>query len=337
MKVSKFPKIGQFRNVVTEVKHSARFEGLDENDQPKYNNKKLPTIEFVGTVKLHGTNAGVMLSNGEVGVQSRNEIVGAGHFGFHNFVSDNINDFKAVLDSVVNSYSIDTTNNDVVVYGEWCGPGIQKSVAISNLPHKMFVIFGAKVRPHNEDEVSYWVDHSHLASDNDRIRNIFEYPVFREEIDFSNPKLSINKLVDITNQVEAECPVGAAHGIKGVGEGVVWVGKFNDNVYKFKVKGEKHSATKVKKLASVDPEKLKNIQAVLTYLVTEQRLEQALQETNSELDRKATGDVMRWLVTDIGVEERDTLKANNLLWKDVAGGVMDEYRRMFFEKIDNNL
>ena len=43
---------------------------------------------------------------------------------------------------------------------------------------------------------------------------------------------------------------------------------------KDKVKGEKHSSSKVKKLASVDVEKLNSIKDFVDYAVTESRLEQ---------------------------------------------------------------
>ena len=30
----------------------------------------------------------------------------------------------------------------MVVYGEWCGPGVEKGMAISALPAKVFAVFG---------------------------------------------------------------------------------------------------------------------------------------------------------------------------------------------------
>jgi hypothetical protein len=333
----KFPKIGQFRNTVTDIKHRARFDGLDEQDQPKYNNDKLPTITFTGTVKLHGTNAGVCIQGDELWVQSRNEVVTTGHFGFAGFVHNNEMDFRKLLNQIRADYNI-PNDYTVAVYGEWAGPGIQKGVGISSIKEKSFFIFGVKVAPNDDEEDNYWIDEKPYTSDNPYIHNINNFPTFEKEIDFSEPKMVVNELIDITEAVEKECPVAKALGIdNGLGEGIVWSGNFKGHNYRFKVKGEKHSATKVKKLASVDPEKLANIKETVEYLVTEQRLDQAIQETGSELDRKYTGDIMRWLAKDIMSEETDTLNANSLEWKDIASRVTGEYRRIFFQRIDDNL
>lgn len=54
----KFPSINQFRNVVSHGRQQARFMGLDGNGEAIMNPAPVyPTMSFVGTVKLHGTNA----------------------------------------------------------------------------------------------------------------------------------------------------------------------------------------------------------------------------------------------------------------------------------------
>lgn len=341
MKHIKFPKIGQFRNVVTDIKHAARFDGVDEHGDPIYNHDKLPVISFTGTVKLHGTNASVVRTHDGVLVpQSKDCIINITDnslYGFYYFVEEYATDFQELFNQIYVDYGLNEKDVDIAIYGEWCGPGVQKGVALSQFPGKMFIIFGIKVVPVDIEQERYWLDHQFIRSTNSRISNTMEYPVYRKDIDFEQPKAVINELIDITTEVERECPVGKAHGVSGIGEGVVWLGTYKGNNYRFKVKGEKHSATKVKKLASVDPEKLANIKETVEYLVTDQRLDQAIQVTGAELDRKSTGDVMRWLSNDILSEELDTLNANSLSWKDIASQVTGEYRRLFFERIDNNL
>ena len=60
-KMIKFPSIEQFRNVIRHVKSKAQFVGKDENGDPVYDQSiPLPTLQFCGTVKLHGTNAGIV-------------------------------------------------------------------------------------------------------------------------------------------------------------------------------------------------------------------------------------------------------------------------------------
>ena len=57
----KFPSIEQYRNIVKRVQHSARYVGYnEEKNEPIINPfAEMPTLTFTGTVKLHGTNAGV--------------------------------------------------------------------------------------------------------------------------------------------------------------------------------------------------------------------------------------------------------------------------------------
>jgi len=69
MKLIKMPSISQFRETIRNISHQARFVGLDEAENPVYDNMKpLPVIKFTGTVKLHGCfekNSLVTLANGE--------------------------------------------------------------------------------------------------------------------------------------------------------------------------------------------------------------------------------------------------------------------------------
>lgn len=64
----KFPKIGQYHQVLRNLKLRHQYVGKDENDDPIYDNTtKLPVIEFIGYTKLHGCVAEdteVLLSDG---------------------------------------------------------------------------------------------------------------------------------------------------------------------------------------------------------------------------------------------------------------------------------
>lgn len=122
------------------------------------------------------------------------------------------------------------------------------------------------------------------------------------------------RLIEITEAVERQCPVAKAFNKEGIGEGVVWSIQFMDVVHRFKVKGDKHSASKVKTLAPVDVEKIKNIRSFIDYAMTENRFKQSLQEVFGEEDRdiKRLGDLIRWNVNDIAKEEMDVMKKNGL-------------------------
>jgi hypothetical protein len=76
MKHYAWPKIGQFRNTIRFVKDKIKFAGLDEENKPIYDNLKImPRLAFVGTVKLHGTNASVCVGKDEIWFQSRKNII----------------------------------------------------------------------------------------------------------------------------------------------------------------------------------------------------------------------------------------------------------------------
>ena len=105
------------------------------------------------------------------------------------------------------------------------------------------------------------------------------------------------------------------------------------NIHRFKVKGDKHSVTKVKKLANVDIEKLTSIKEFVDYSVTENRFNQAIENVfgKEELDVKKMGDFIRWFVKDIASEEMDTMVENGLEPKDVNKYISTKVREMFFK------
>lgn len=91
---------------------------------------------------------------------------------------------------------------------------------------------------------------------------------------------------------------------------------------RFKVKGEEHSVTKVKTLASVDVEKLESVTAFADYACTDNRMTQGFDELftkpGKEPTLKQTKDLINWVTKDIGDEEADTLLRNKLTLKDVS-------------------
>lgn len=346
---NKYPSINQFRHVVRNVKHHCSYSGKDDKGEPVYKApSSYPTLTFEGTVKLHGTNASVMHKVGAVESQSfiprsRENVLSVekDNYGFAKFV-ENEHDSIGYLISLIRD-NLDDYINDIVLYGEWCGSGVQKSVAISKLP-KMFVIFGAKVSFGEESE---WLDIrdsnqiSELDWCNERgIYFIHQFETFKIDIDFNNPELSQNTLIEYTESVEACCPVGKHFGVEGTGEGVVWMpvdDEYYGSNFFFKVKGEKHSVTKVKKLAAVDVEKLNSINEFADSVVTENRVQQAidtLQHESGVITEKHTGDVIRWVFNDVMKEESDTMEASGLEKKDIGKAISSRARKIFFDKLD---
>ena len=333
-----YPKIEQFRNTISNINRKVTFVGLDDNGDAIYDNTIVkPSLTFKGTVKLHGTNASVCY-NSEDGfwVQSRNNIIAVGNdnAGFASFATDNYLHFTNLLNKVISKNKIDTKEFTVSIYGEWAGKGIQKGVGISQLD-KAFYIFGVKVsKPQDVDFKSYWLDSSYLRFTEERIYNVEDYETFSVSVDFNMPQLAQNKFAEITDRVEKECPISKALGIdNGLGEGVVWSAEYKGEIYRFKVKGDKHSVTKVKKLANVDVEKLNTIQDFVKYSVTKNRFNQAIENVfgKDELDVKQLGDFIRWFISDISSEETDTMTKNNLAPKDVNKYISSKVKEMFFK------
>ncbi len=337
----KFPKIQQFRNVVSEINRKVCFVGLDKDGNPIYDQSiSKPNLTFKGTVKLHGSNSSVCFNTKDgFWVQSRQNIITVenDNYDFALFAEKNQFVFMIFFEEIAKKHNIDLSKFTLSIYGEWAGKGIQKSVGISEI-EKSFFIFGVKVSNKNDDDFkSFWLPFETLKSTENRIFNVSNFETYEVAVDFNMPQLAQNTFAEITQKVEAECPIAKSFGIKnGLGEGVVWTVSYKGENYRFKVKGEKHSVTKVKKLASVDIEKLKSITAFVNYAVTKNRFSQALENVfgKEDIDIKKMGELIRWLVNDIAAEETDTLEENNLVAKDVNKYISLRVRELFFEEMN---
>lgn len=339
----KFPSINQLKNVIINVKHRIYFVGKDENDDIIYDyTRSLPILKYQGTVKLHGTNAAVVCGEkgDDIYFQSRTNIItplkdNAGFAFWANQNKDIFKEFRFDIMVALSRRYIFEYDTKVIFYGEWCGGNIQSGVAINGLP-KMFVIFKIKVG-------DIWLnmeEFSHIDSPEDNIFNIQNFKTFDIEIDFNNPQDAQNKLIEITEEVERECPVGKYFGKEGIGEGIVWScieEDWNSSAYIFKVKGEKHSVSKVKKLAQIDTEKVNSIKEFVQIVVTENRMNQGLdylKENNLEFDVKNTGTFLKWLYQDIIKEESDVIVESGLEPKDVGSSISAEGKKWYFEQLN---
>jgi hypothetical protein len=229
-------------------------------------------------------------------------------------------------------------------FGEWCGKGIQKGVAI-NQHEKVFVLFAVLdcVNP-GEEETCTWMsaeDMSDVTSEDPRFLNVNHFETFTTSINFNDPKLSVDELSHVTDSVERECPIAAALGHKGVGEGVVWTcvtpGWELSDVW-FKTKGEKHKVSKTREKIPVAPERLAAIEDFTAAVVTEARLNQgieALQMMKAPLDRKSTGKFLGWVVKDVLKEETDTIECSELEKGEVTATVQGAARKWFFNYLDD--
>ena len=300
IKPIKMPSINQFKQVQYDINKM-----LDKGIF-----KELPKIKFNYTIKIHGTNASIMIDkDNSIYAQKKDNIITPtkDNFGFALYVETNKEFFKEVLSNL--KEILNTT--ELVVYGEWASEGVQRGVGVSELP-KTFYAFGIKYKHPNGDYYS-WVQNPKdllktIINKDINSRSVFEFKNDIIEIDFNNPKESINIINDVVQEVENECPVAKAQGVSGIGEGIVLVGYLDDNRFIFKAKGEKHSNTKVKKLKKVDIELENKKIEFANYATPSWRLEQMYQELISqkgkdEVNIKDTGTFIKMVIADIIKEE----------------------------------
>lgn len=335
-----FPEIGQFRNIVRTVTDSARYVGKDENGDAIFNPlAKLPIIEMVGTTKLHGSNSSVSMSyDGEQWAGSRSQIITPlnDNAGMASFAHSK----REVFDELFKLIPFNGFDY-ITIFGEWCGGNIQRGVAICGLP-KMFVIFDIK-RSYDTIEQGDNVYSSNdeiklLRSPENQIFNIFDYPTQTILVDFNDPALSQNNIIDLTIAVEDECPVGKAFGISGIGEGLVF--SFidsNGNKQRFKSKGEKHSGvSKVKTLKPVDDEKLQKINEIADMVTPGWRLAQMYKNIQGEderpLERPKIAEYIKSVITDVVKEDLDIITDAGFELKDVGSKISGIAKTYFFEQ-----
>lgn len=325
-----YPSIEQYRNAIRRVTDHARYIGRDENGDAVFDlTKPAPTLTYRGTVKLHGTNAAIGLhrsNNNEIWFQSRENVISVGkdNAGFASrFHGRN-------LDNIFSSLSGDK----ILIFGEWCGQGIQQNVAISQLP-KMFVIFDILI-----DGV--WQPKSVVEKIKDEslsIFNIYDYQTEEITIDFGFPEKSQNQLVELTLKVADQCPVGKSFGVSGIGEGIVWsciTSGYEDPQFKFKVKDERHAAkgSKPKVLAEVDAQAVANIKAFVSLVVRESRCRQGIdkmRERGLKTDRSCLGNYVNWVFDDVVKEETDVAVASNIELGKAKGEITKAAKDWFFK------
>lgn len=302
----KFASIGSFRHAVQNMQKYCTAKSIP-----------LPVVKYEGTVKLHGTNAGIRYKDGKATAQSREReiTVDSDNYGFARWVEENqqeLLDFFSLL-------FLDREVTDCTVYGEWCGKGIQQTVAISTIDNKIFVPFAIQFDSEDWVDSAEQVHHIYHPMGTETSALFYSLPAPETiDIDFNRADMALDKLNALTDAYETECPFTKAHfNISGIGEGLVWrpVGFVNSSQFWFKTKGEKHgnSAVKTKAKVSFAPEKFEEMQALVASVCPDWRLEQGityLKDNNMPVSRESTGAYIKWILADVRKEEIDTMIAS---------------------------
>jgi len=353
-----FGSIGQFKNAVRTIQHTSRFCGMISG-VPQYDlSRTLPVITAVGTEKIHGTNAAVCYSESDgFWVQSRKGIITPekdnADCAFIAMATEHV--WMALIQKLADEHTIDLKTNVISLYFEWCGGNIQKLAAVSGLPKKAIIFQHFKVSPlipliedPDADDGMWYTTTVQETPVNDHdfgIYNVLDFPYMLRSIDFNNPAHTINAMAALTAAVEKNSGVAAYfEKPENTGEGYVWTLFLeNGSLLRWKTKGEKHSASKVKVLTPVDVEELQRKQDFAARMCPACRLEQAWQtifgiENEKLVPSEAhTGDIIRAVFKDIMKEEQDAFVEAGYVPKDVNGMISKIVRIWFFEQLNELL
>ncbi|MBQ7586087.1 MAG: hypothetical protein IJU40_07560 [Desulfovibrionaceae bacterium] len=275
--------------------------------------KDLQEFDFIGSVKIHGTNNSVCYKNGNQWTQAKNHIITTDKeaYGFNVFVKDRKKVFDEFFTQLMILYP--GNQNTYAIYGEFFGKNIQADTAASQVK-RSYAIFDITIIDKDNNRIIVPLNQLKTFS-----RPEYDiYCIYNFET--LHIKGSMNDLDNITKQIDAfnnkvyqHCPVGNFFGIDGEGEGVVWTHFQNnpqDKYLKFKTKGEKYKLSRVNKDNSYKLDVLKDdlakIQAFIPLVFTENRIKQGLQETKDQRS------FVRWMTADIMREERVSIAHLNL-------------------------
>lgn len=297
-----------------------------------------PKITYRAKIKLDGTNGGIQIfTDGKVAVQSRSQIISPenDNLGFSNWVNQNI-DFFARLAS----------SEHITIFGEWCGKGIQKRTAISEVDRKIFAVFAVQFGGVDGKIAKLEIRPDKIAEFLPKHPDIFVLPFYGEPfvLDFGS-RAQLESVVDTINQavdtVEKVDPwVKETFGIEGIGEGLVLFPESGELAERlsyaellFKAKGEKHQAVKTKLPVQIDPEVAQSIDDFVNLFVTPARLEQAVTAVGCDrFEMAKIGTFLQWFVADVQKESVAELEAAQLSWKEVNKAVMNSAKRWYQEK-----
>lgn len=320
------------------------------------------TVHYKAKVKLHGTNAAVRIdSNGEVTAQSRSNIITPenDNAGFARWVKANEAEFRKCA-AVPSLWDEDPVNKpsgylNMVFFGEWIGPGIQKGVAVSEIPKKCFAVFAMKILGKTDEEeqlfevdptrISYYLGKSgvkFVPQIDINLPDVYILPWYEKSIDI-NWRQTDEELTKATAEIndwvleiEKNDPwVEKTFGVKGTGEGLVFYPASKEHrgfeMFQnlcFKAKGEKHKNVATAKPAQVNPEAAASIDAFVTLVLTEARLDQGATAVGGK-DMKLTGKFVAWCLADVEKETQDELEASGLTFKQVSKPLGDKARAWY--------
>ncbi|KAJ4376166.1 hypothetical protein N0V83_001447 [Neocucurbitaria cava] len=315
----------------------------------------LDPIPIVGTVKLHGTHADIVIySDDSIFCQSRNITslsATRDNQGFANAMSKKrkvllcLRDLYLARWIQLNPNATISTSHPIVIAGEWIGEKIQKDVAIAQLSRR-FVIISLNINGQWQNDTSF----SGISLTNHDIYNIARAGLFNATLYPQDLQRTLAEIEPLAEKVAAACPFASTFGIQGPGEGLVWKlapSQYNSNpTLWFKTKGGKFKPTfaarppkKIKSFDTVE-EQRKEAARVAELWCSEQRLEQGwdvMREKGVERSLRGLAEFLKWVQLDVLVEERGYIKRYKVDEGDLKISVARIAKGWYLERVQSGI
>eukprot|EP00026_Physarum_polycephalum_P012241 Phypoly_transcript_12529.p1 GENE.Phypoly_transcript_12529~~Phypoly_transcript_12529.p1 ORF type:complete len:363 (+),score=73.65 Phypoly_transcript_12529:22-1089(+) len=317
-------------------------------------------LTYKGKIKLHGNNGGINITGSEgcytVQAQSRNQFLTPTKDldGFAKWTEANKDAFIHARKALKAAFP---TTEKTVVFGEWCGEGIQKKVSLCRIGRKIFAVFSLMVDQGLISEPS--VIAKFFPPQLPENMHIIPWMTSEEcgeaiGLDFNKVdhlEAEVVKINSLIGRIDNSDPwVLETFKVDGPGEGVVWypvslqteIGEIpimqseHFSELAFKAKGEKHAVVKQDKPAQIQPQIAAGVPEFVAMFVTEGRGEQGLSKVceNGEKPSKAhTAKFIQWMVDDVKKESGTELEASGLTWKQVEKEVSNAARKWFLAHV----
>jgi tRNA-binding EMAP/Myf-like protein len=307
-----------------------------------------PRLTYRAKVKVDGTNGAIHAlpahdgRGGRFAAQSRTRLLAPDddNYGFAAWAHGAAAELCAGLHARIGR---------AVVYGEWCGRGIQKRTAISRVERNVFAVFAVQLGDPARESTRLVVEPGRLRAMLPEHPDVFVLPWHGDavELDFADPerlRAAAVRIDAMVAEVEATDPwVAEVFGLRGVGEGVVLYpvegvafdpegGTDRDRYVDlmFKAKGEKHRVNRQKRAAQIDPEVARSVEEFVALVVTPARLEQGLEQVlGGRMDTRRMTELLQWVGQDVRKESAPELAAAGLEWKQVAKAVGQAAQRWY--------
>ncbi len=296
-----------------------------------------PVVRYRAKVKLHGSNCAVQVGPDGIAAQSRTTMLTpqADYKGFAAWAQAHTAYFRGLRPGLV-------------VFGEWCGPGVERGVAVAQAPNKLFVVFAVRDAErvvHEPDDLRALLPDVANGAAAPAEMHVLPWEGEPFTLDFgarAQLEAEVAALNLRVTEVEREDPwVRRSFGVSGVGEGLVLYPIEVDGrpapvdpaglaALMFKAKGEKHRSAGTKEAVQVDTEVVASVEEFVALMVGEGRLQQGLGTVcGGVASPRDTGKFLTWLVADVRKESTAELAAAGLQWAQVEKAVQARARAWY--------